>query len=112
MQHDSRAYLHDVITAAENIRNFVQARSFEEYRDDIVIRSAVERQFEIVGEALARISRCDPELAARIPNLRDIVDFRNIIAHGYDVVDDEIVWDIIENHLPALIRNCRAILDG
>ena len=110
MQHDSRAYLHDAITAAENIQKFVQNRSYEKYRADLVIRSAAERQFEIIGEALARISRHDPDLASQIPNLRDIVDFRNIIAHGYDVVDDEIVWDIIENHLPNLIRNCRSVL--
>ena len=102
MQHDSRAYLHDVISAAESIQEFITGRSYDEYVADLLIRSAIERQFEIVGEALARIARHDPDLAGKIPNLRDIVDFRNVLAHGYDVVDNEIVWDIIKNYLPGL----------
>ena len=110
MQHDSRAYLYDVISAAESIQKFITERSYDEYVADLLVRSAIERQFEIVGEALTRIARHDPDLASQIPNLRDIVDFRNVIAHGYDVVDNEIVWDIIKNHLPGLIQNCRNIL--
>jgi uncharacterized protein with HEPN domain len=110
MQHDTLAYLHDVRTAAENIQKFIGRKSFEEYIADLMIRSAVERQFEIIGEALARIARHDENLAAQIPGLRDIVDFRNVIAHGYDAVDNEIVWDIIKNHLPNLIQTCRNIL--
>ncbi len=112
MQHDSRAYLHDVISAVENIQTFVSGWSYEDYVGDLLIRSAIERQFEIIGEALNRISRYDPSLATQISNLRDIIDFRNVIAHGYGVVDNEIVWDIIKNHLPDLIEKCRNILLG
>ena len=112
MQHDSRAYLHDVISAAESIREFIDERSYDDYTANLMIRSAVERQFEIIGEALTRISRNDPNLADRIPSLRDVVDFRNVIAHGYDAVDNEIVWDIIKNHLPKLLQTCQRILAG
>ena len=110
MKHDSRAYLHDIISAAESIQTFIAGKSYDDYIDDLLTRSAIERQFEIIGEALIRISRHDSDIATQIPNLRDIIDFRNVLAHRYDVVDNEIVWDIITNHLPGLIENCRNIL--
>jgi uncharacterized protein with HEPN domain len=62
----------------------------------------VERQFEIVGEALNRLQKLDPELVAQISDYRRIIAFRNVLAHGYDVVSDEVVWDIVQNRLDVL----------
>jgi uncharacterized protein with HEPN domain len=71
----------------------------------------VEREFEIIGEALNRIDRLDSPTAARISELRRIVDFRNRIIHGYDTVDDA-VGGIAEKHLPLLVREVTGLLRG
>lgn len=75
-----------------------------------MLRSAVERQFEIVGEALAHLSRLDPDIAARISEHRRIIAFRNILIHGYADVDDRLVWDIVETKLPVLRREIESLL--
>ena len=82
-------------------------KSFEGFDRDIVLRSAVERQFEIVGEALRQLARVDAALAAKIPDLSEIVAFRNILVHGYAVIDRARVWRVVQDDLPLL----RAILD-
>jgi uncharacterized protein with HEPN domain len=76
-----------------------------------MLKSAVERQFEIIGEALDKLTRVDADLAARVPDLRRLVAFRNILIHGYAGVDDEIVWDAATNRLPALAAVLTALLD-
>jgi uncharacterized protein with HEPN domain len=99
---DPRAYLWDAKSAADAIASFAANRTFENYRSDLLLRSAVERQFEIIGEAPNRLSRVSPDLAAQIPDLGRMVAFRNILIHGYAVVDDEIVWRAIHENLPTL----------
>jgi len=66
------------------------------------IRYSVERCFEIAGEAIGRIARFDPDLAARIGDYPRIISFRNVLVHGYDLVDQKIVWEVIHEHLPVL----------
>jgi uncharacterized protein with HEPN domain len=75
-----------------------------------LLRSAVERQFEIVGEALAQLRKVDAETAATIPELPRIVAFRNILIHGYATVDDRIVWGVVEGSLPALRAALKKLL--
>ena len=101
---DVRVYLHDVVTAAAAIRSFIDGRSAADYRSDLLLRSAVERQFEILGEALSRALRADPDVAAGIPAVRGAIDFRNVIAHEYDALSPATVWDIARNELPALAK--------
>jgi len=67
-----------------------------------MLRSAVERQFSIIGEALSRLDKDSPDVAAAIPDHGRIIAFRNILIHGYAAVDDRIVWGVIENHLASL----------
>ena len=92
MQRDVRAYLHDACIATGLIVDFLGESSLEDYRNNALLKSAVERQFEILGEACNQLAKLDPELAERVPNLRRIVDFRNVLAHAYAVVDDSLVW--------------------
>jgi uncharacterized protein with HEPN domain len=77
-QRDPYTYLWDAHNAAENVLRFTKGRTFEEYTGDVLLRSGVERQLEIVGEALNQMSRLDPELASRIPQLRTVVGLRNV----------------------------------
>ena len=94
--------LWDAHGAAERIARFVAGRSFDDFLADDMLRAAVERQFEIIGEAFAGLRRIDPTLAAGIPDLPRIVAFRNLLLHAYSTVDPKLVWGVVENHLPAL----------
>jgi uncharacterized protein with HEPN domain len=105
---DPRTYLWDARDAGDAIVQFTRGKTFADFAGDRLLRSAVERQFEIVGEALARLAKIDPALARRIPDLSRIVAFRNILVHGYTMVDRALVWRVGEEHLPDL----RATLDG
>ncbi len=102
MPRETPALLWDAGNAAGLIEAFIAGHSLSDYETDPMLRSAVERQFEIVGEALNRLSKADPQAAARIPDLARVVAFRNILAHGYAVVDHEIVWQLATQRLPEL----------
>lgn len=82
MRRDPRARLFDVIEAANAAIQFTLGVEFDQYRTDLMLRSAVERQLEIVGEALHRLSREDPVVAARVPEVPDIIGMRNVLIHG------------------------------
>lgn len=73
---------------------------------------AVERDFKIIGEALNRIRQIDEECLEGIAEHHRIIGFRNILIHGYDVVDEIIVWNAVENHLPQLIKEVQSMLDA
>ena len=110
MRRDARAYLWDVREAADAIASFTQGRSFDDYAGDLMFRSAVERQLAIIGEALSQLARMDRALAARIPELRRVIAFRNVLIHGYDRIDDAGVWRIVEADLPPLRRRAADLL--
>ena len=95
MQPDPRKYLWDALRATGFLREFATGKSFAEYRDDVLLRSAVERQFEVVGESLGQLAKLDAELAAKVPELPRIAAFRNILIHGYANVDDALVWHVL-----------------
>jgi uncharacterized protein with HEPN domain len=97
MRRNPRSFLWDVCDAADAISSFIEGRSSLDYLEDRMLRSAVERQFEIIGEALSQLAKIDPTVAARIPDLRRIVGFRNVLIHGYDRIDAASVWHVIQN---------------
>ena len=110
MRLETRKLLEDVRRAAELLTRFVAAKELADYAADPLLRSAVERQFEIIGEALNRLTRTDPSVTEHIPHTSRIIAFRNILIHGYDLVDHEVVWDVIETHLPVLREHVQALL--
>ena len=110
MKPELRDNLEDAQKHGREILNFVSGMSLEQYSEDEKTRLAVERLFEIIGEALNRSYKLDPELVDSIPNYRQIISFRNILAHCYDTVEDRIVWGIIEESLPQLLSDLESLL--
>jgi uncharacterized protein with HEPN domain len=96
--------------AARLIEEYVTGQSLADYGANSMLHSAVERQFMTIGEALSRLEKLDAALAARITNYRQIIGFRNVLVHGYDAIDDHIVWRVIEKDLPALRRQIEDLL--
>jgi uncharacterized protein with HEPN domain len=92
----------DMKHAAERIERFAAGKTFENYQTDDFLRSAIERQFEIIGEAMARLSKAAPDAAARITDFRKIAGFRNVLIHGYDTIDDTISWGVVTGKLALL----------
>jgi len=102
MRLEVRKYLFDMHEAVELIVQFTVGRNFEDYVADAMMRSAVERQFEILGEALGKLVKLDPAFAERISDYRRIIAFRNVLIHDYDTILDEVVWGVVETQLPVL----------
>jgi len=110
MQPKTRAALFDIGQAALGIAEFVQGKTFENYAADRMLRSAVERQFTIIGEAMARLRSDDPTTCASISEHAKIISFRNVLVHGYDQVNDQTTWKIIQEKLPILAKEVEALL--
>ncbi len=110
LSRESRKYLYDIAEAADYIAQFTAGRTYEEYRNDPMLRSAVERQFEIIGEALNQLLRREPGLKDKISDASLIIAFRNRLIHGYASVSDEVVWGVVEGYLPVLSGEVRSLL--
>lgn len=110
--HEIRKYLYDVAAASDLITAFVDGKNFDDYRNDPMLRSAVERQFEIIGEALNQAVKRYPALKDEIPDASRIISFRNRLIHGYATVSDEVVWGIVEKYLPPLRKQAKMMLEG
>jgi uncharacterized protein with HEPN domain len=110
MRLESKKYLYDILQAAKSLEQFSSGKSFGDYQADSLLRSATERQFEIIGEALRRLSKDDPASAAQIHEHRRIIAFRNILIHGYADVDDRVVWDVLQTKIPNLLREVEGLL--
>ncbi len=101
MDKDIKKYLYDVKESIQSIENYLgERRDFKIYMRDKMLRRAVERELEIIGEAINRIDKIDPEIS--ISSKKRIINMRNRVIHGYDKIDDGIVWGTIIRHLPVL----------
>ncbi len=105
-----RKYLFDIQQACRLIGEFTAGKAFEDYKTESMLRSAVERQFEIIGEALNQMLRLDPRLEGRISHSARIVAFRNRLIHGYAAVADDVVWGVVEAYLPLLAQEVEGLL--
>jgi uncharacterized protein with HEPN domain len=111
MKPEVKVWLYDILQSIDEIEGYFQGRPkvFKEFENDLRTRRAVERNLEIIGEAVNRILKIEPDL--NLSNSRKIVDARNRIIHGYDTITVEVIWGIIINHLP-LLRTEVAVLLG
>ncbi len=89
----------------------MQGLSVDHYAKNRLVRNAVERNFEIIGEALRRLTHHDPELASSLDHVAHAIAFRNLLIHGYDIVADELVWQVIEDDLPDLLQQVQVRLN-
>jgi uncharacterized protein with HEPN domain len=111
MQPKTLGLLWDIADAAEFISAETSGVQFATYQRDRRLRQAIERNFEIIGEAARRLTEHDPAVTAQISGVRQIVAFRNVLIHGYDAVVDAKVWEIIQTFLPVLLSEVRALLE-
>lgn len=110
MQRDPRAFLWDVKDSAQAIQAFTAGMDAVQYSQNALVQAAVERKFEVIGEALNQLSKAAPALASRIPDLAQIVALRNQLIHGYAIVKPSTVWSIVESSLPGLLAVAQAML--
>jgi uncharacterized protein with HEPN domain len=109
LEENDPVHLWDMQRAALDIARFVAGRTFEDFVEDRQLRLAVERSIEIIGEAASRLSGSFREAHADIP-IRAMISQRNVIIHGYDVVDPELVWKTVEEDLPLLLTQLKQVL--
>jgi uncharacterized protein with HEPN domain len=110
MPRSAEAHLADIIDACRLIGDFLECIDLAAYLDSDEKRSAVERQFLVIGEAVAALRRQSPEMAESISQSHIIIGFRNMLAHDYAGVDDEAVYGIAVGDVPPLLRECEALL--
>ena len=111
MQRDPRAFLWDVREAAQAIQSFSAGLDVKGYVGNELVQAAVERKFEVIGEALNQLAKLDAAMAARIPDVPQVVAFRNQLIHGYATVNPDTVWNIAQNSLPGLLAAVQGLLD-
>ena len=110
MNREANKRLHEALVACQAIQQFLVGQTFSNYVGNLMLRSAVERQFEIVGEALHRANVADESVVDIVSNLRRIVGLRNRIIHGYDQIDHRIIWSIVDEDLAELVTQLERAL--
>ena len=109
MDRNVKKYLVDILEAIESIYSYFGGEiDYSLYSQKKSIRRAVEREVEIIGEAMNRIVKLQPEI--KITSAVKIIDQRNFIIHAYDSIDDKLIWDVLENHMPLLKKEAAQLL--
>lgn len=110
MKREIKKYLFDIKTSIDSINDYLgESRNFFEYQENKLLRRGIEREIEIIGEAANRILKIDKNI--QIKSARQIIDTRNWVIHGYDKVDDVVIWGIVTKHLPKLKKEIEELLE-
>ena len=99
---DPEKYLYDMLGSCEFLIEFTRDKTIDDYKSNRAFRSAVERELQIIGEAMIQIDRLAPDISEQIPDHRNIIGFRHVLVHGYDSLNPETVWNIISTKLVDL----------
>ena len=110
IKRGTKKHLFDVQQSIQSIVTYTQGLNKDVYLANEMVQAAVERKFEIIGEALNRLYREDDATLAEIRDYQRIIGFRNILAHGYDAIDQSLVWDAIQNHLSPLAEDVERLM--
>ena len=105
MRHNPQKLYEDILRVIDEMQSFCHGKSFDDFKADRGLQLAVERELEIIGEALVRLLRDHPSLIDHITDIDKIIGLRNVLAHGYDMLEYEILWDVVENKLQNLKRD-------
>jgi len=109
MEHKIKKFLFDIKESIKSIESYLgDKRDFNVYQSNKMLRRAVEREFEIIGEAMSRIEKLDNKI--NITTKKQIISMRNRVIHGYDKIDDAIIWGTIIKHLPILKNEIQDLL--
>ena len=103
-------YLHDMLEACRFLLEFTTGKSIADYKADRGFRSAIERELQIIGEALIQLESSAPDVAAMISEREQIIHFRHVLVHGYHSLKPQLVWDVIQEKLPVLRSELEALL--
>lgn len=110
MKRKSPKWIEDIRASASFILQSSAGKTFQDYESNPLLRAAVERHFEIIGEAMNRLVRYDPDIVARIGDYQRIIAFRNLLIHGYDLIDHKQVWKVVCEQVPLLLNRVESIL--
>lgn len=108
--HEPKKYLYDIVNCCEFILEFTQDKTVADYKNDRVFRSALERELQIIGEAMLRLDNISPQTAEKISQHRSIIGFRHVLVHGYDSLNPDTVWNVIETKLHILLEQSKNLL--
>ena len=111
MKREAKKYIYDIQHALRLLQGFTADKSFSDYERDAMLRAAVERELEIIGEAMSQLAKADQLLVSQISEYQRIIGFRNVIVHQYSAVDDRLVWAVIETKIPTLRREIGSLLE-
>ena len=110
MPHSPEKYVHDMLSSCCFLIDFTADRTEHDYAADRGFRSAVERELQIICEALLQLARNSPDVASQIDEYRRIINFRHVLVHGYGSLNPRTVWSIVEDKLPVLRSQLEALL--
>jgi uncharacterized protein with HEPN domain len=105
-----KKYLYDIINCSEFVLELTKDKTVEGYENDRVFRSALERELQIIGEAMLQLDRVSPETVEKISEHRSIIGFRHVLVHGYDSLDPDTVWNVVETKIALLLKQAKALL--
>ena len=111
MDHNPKAYLFDIKQACDEISEFTRDMTYQEYSGNAMVKAAVERKFLMIGEALMRLKRENPVILKTITDHEKVIVFRNVLVHGYDIIDDATVWSAVKDSMPILRREVETLLN-
>ena len=110
--HQPEKYLYDMLSSCEFLLEFTTNKTVDDYINDRAFRSALERELQIIGEALIQLEKAAPAVAGQIPEYRNIIGFRHVLVHGYDGLDPETIWNVVETKLQALAQKIKLLLES
>jgi uncharacterized protein with HEPN domain len=108
--HKPEKYLYDMLSSCEFLLEFTINKAVDDYINDRAFRSALERELQIIGEALIGLEKVAPAVAARIPEYQNIIGFRHVLVHGYDSLDPMTIWNVVETKLESLAQKIKSLL--